>query len=527
MTSLKKTVFSWWRILRSPVPPRLERGDSGSVKSHRSDASSRDVVPRPKRRGGLCSYTKLLRSNRNYRLFLISHLCQHAGDWFVHVAGLIAIEQLVPDSGTAISILVATKMIPMIIFTYFGGALADNLDRRKLMIALDAWNATIAIFYILALQSQSPNFFYIVSFIRHTVVAIYEPITRSIVPLLVGSDDDLKIAMTMNGIAWAITLAVGGTVAGWTAARLGVGACYIVDSSTYVISTVVMWMVTGKYCVREIAATSVTSFLSSLEEKPMKYKFQRCLSFILSPVVSFARMFMQLMGFLIVCKFGMLVFMKATGQLTWGSADVINIHFAHMDKDEVTKSKHIGLMYSSVGIGCLLGPIFANNFTDMEHPRSLQFACVSALGVISFGWVGMSMSARIEWLCFFNTVRAFGSAIIWINSTLLLQKLTPSGMLGRILSFDFAIAMLFDTIASFVTGRYVDADTPIHDVAFGAAVATATIWVFWSLYHSARLGAARKSFNAENIVSPSVSCHSNDSIRKRERDVENVINTAV
>lgn len=112
---------------------------------------------------------------------------------------------------------------------------------------------------------------------------------------------------------------------------------------------------------------------------------------------------------------------KATGQLTWGSADVINIHFAHMDKDEVTKSKHIGLMYSSVGIGCLLGPIFANNFTDMEHPRSLQFACVSALGVISFGWVGMSMSTRIEWLCFFNTVRAFGSAIIWINSTLLLQ----------------------------------------------------------------------------------------------------------
>ncbi len=216
------------------------------------------------------------------------------------------------NDSTAVSILVATKMIPMILFTYFGGALADNFDRRKLMITLDAWNATVAIFYILALKSQSPKFFYIVSLIRHTVVAIYEPITRSIVPLLVGSDDELKIAMTMNGVAWAITLAVGGTVAGWTAARLGVGTCYIVDSSTYIISTIVMWMVKGKYCVREKAATSATSFLSSLEEKPMIYKLQNFLAFAVSPVLAFVRMFMELMGYLLVCKFGMLVLMKVS-----------------------------------------------------------------------------------------------------------------------------------------------------------------------------------------------------------------------
>ncbi len=87
--------------------------------------------------------------------------------------------------------------------------------------------------------------------------------------------------------------------------------------------------------------------------------------------------------------------------------------------------------------------------------------------------------------------------------------------------------MLFDTIASFITGSYVDADTPVHDVAFGAAVTTATMWVFWSLYHSARLGAARKSFNAENVVSPSVSCHSNDSIRMRERADKKAISPCV
>ena len=91
-------------------------------------------------------------------------------------------------------------MIPMILLTSFGGALADRFDRRRLMIALDAWNAMIALLYLVALRYESATLLYVVSFVRHAVVALYEPVTRSIVPMLVTSDEDLKYAMTMNGM---------------------------------------------------------------------------------------------------------------------------------------------------------------------------------------------------------------------------------------------------------------------------------------------------------------------------------------
>ncbi len=71
-----------------------------SVKSHKSNANARiSTSSLTRKRHEFRDYMTLLKKNRNYRLYLASHLCQHAGDWFVHVASLIAIEQLAPNSG--------------------------------------------------------------------------------------------------------------------------------------------------------------------------------------------------------------------------------------------------------------------------------------------------------------------------------------------------------------------------------------------------------------------------------------------
>lgn len=218
---------------------------------------------------------------------------------------------------TAISILIATRMIPMILFTSFGGALADIFDKRKLMIALDAWNSFVALFYLLALRYKSVSLLYAVSFVRNSFVAIYEPITRSIVPLLMENDHDLKSAVTMNGMAWALTLTFGGTLAGSTAARLGTDSCFLVDSGSYIVSAMVMCMVRGRYCVRvqdRVVCSDKTSTDCGLKEDGrFETLFQnRRLCMIFTPVVSFGKLSMELFGYLVSCRFTMLVFMKVS-----------------------------------------------------------------------------------------------------------------------------------------------------------------------------------------------------------------------
>ncbi len=205
----------------------------------------------------------------------------------------------------------------MILFTSFGGVLADLFDKRKLMIALDTWNSFVALFYLVALHYRSVSILYFVSFIRNSFVAIYEPITRSIVPLLMENDDDLKSAVTMNGMAWALTLTFGGTLAGWTAARLGVASCFLVDTVSYILSAVVIYMVRGRYCVREedgVAASAEKSsdVGSKWGWRCVKLFRNKRLCMVFTPVVSLVKLSMELLGYLVTCKFTMLVFMKVS-----------------------------------------------------------------------------------------------------------------------------------------------------------------------------------------------------------------------
>eukprot|EP00569_Conticribra_weissflogii_P018953 CAMPEP_0171441124 /NCGR_PEP_ID=MMETSP0881-20121228/24426_1 /TAXON_ID=67004 /ORGANISM="Thalassiosira weissflogii, Strain CCMP1336" /LENGTH=62 /DNA_ID=CAMNT_0011963773 /DNA_START=59 /DNA_END=244 /DNA_ORIENTATION=- len=60
-------------------------------------------------------------------------------------------------------------------------------------------------------------------------------------------------------------------------------------------------------------------------------------------------------------------------------------------------------------------------------------------------------------------------------------------------------------MVSFATGIRIDSGISTRTVALGSAGLMGILWVFWSSYHMARMGAARKSLNSEEKVSvPSV-----------------------
>jgi Na+/melibiose symporter-like transporter len=153
-------------------------------------------------KANLLDYFELLRCNRNYRLYLLSHCMQHTGDWFVRVAALLSVERLAPDSSTAISIVILCKTLPEVFITPFGGILSDKFDRKKLMMTLDSVAAIGTLSYILALRSGSVKNFYLATIVRASVSSLYEPVTKSIFPMFITNPEDLKRAATLNGSAW-------------------------------------------------------------------------------------------------------------------------------------------------------------------------------------------------------------------------------------------------------------------------------------------------------------------------------------
>mmetsp|Transcript_15415 Transcript_15415/g.18766 ORF Transcript_15415/g.18766 Transcript_15415/m.18766 type:complete len:482 (+) Transcript_15415:93-1538(+) len=443
-------------------------------------------------------YWGLLRENSNYRYYLLAHCMEHLGDWFIGIAAILSVERLAPDSATAISIITLCKFIPEVFVTPIGGVLSDIYDRRRLMIYLDSVSAFIALSYVIALRSGNVHNLFLVTVLRSTVSSIYEPITKSIVPMFVTNAEDLTCAATLNSMAWSTMLLLGGILGGYAASTLGVEACYVIDFLTYIVSALVMLKVKGDFRVFQTHESNNDNLESDKDggKKKLMAKMRVKLSRLLQPIKSFITMTIDLFMYLFTCGFGLCVLLKASGTLCWGSQDVLNASFSYVHNDEGETSRRLGIIYSCAGIGCLLGPIISNlTIVHGDRPNTIQLACIGAFMFIITGWLGIASAPSFEVICLFTIVRAMGESIIWMNASLLLQTLTSPAILGRMLGFEYSMARLTEAITSFVAGRLEDSGYGKHEIATLQALSTGVIFIFWTIYHLFGSGAANKRFS--------------------------------
>jgi len=189
--------------------------------------------------------------------------------------------------------------------------------------------------------------------------------------------------------------------------------------------------------------------------------------------------------------FGPLVFMKGCDALVYGASDILNVALSDQGiEQEDQNNARMGMLFGCVGIGSFLGPIFANNMTDMKNPNSLQLACVWAFGLLGVGYLGIGISDSFIGVCFFSAIRAAGSDIAWINSELLLQKFTKPGMLGRVVALDYAIAEFSEGATAVLAGVLQDKyGMSPQAVALVMAAIAAFFCVVWLTYHVCGRGA--------------------------------------
>lgn len=178
------------------------------------------------------SYWKLLKKNRDYRFFLTSYLITHGGEWLTYIASIDFIERSQVERGdttlsrTSISVLVLVRLLPNVLFSGFGGTLADAYDRRKLMTVLDVAGAICALFFVLACQLNSISLIYLATFLQQSVAGLYEPSSSSIVPLLVRNEQDLQKATILAGLVWSAITAFGAAASGFIVDALGSRTCF-------------------------------------------------------------------------------------------------------------------------------------------------------------------------------------------------------------------------------------------------------------------------------------------------------------
>ncbi|MER6169951.1 MFS transporter [Streptosporangium sp. NPDC001681] len=137
----------------------------------------------------------------------------------------------ITESSFWVGMLGPANLIPLVVFGLWGGAIADAVDRRRLLIigALIAWSGTLALLVQAALGSTSVGLLLATVALHATGFAITGPTRGAIIPRLVPADL-IPAANTLNFLVSGLGTVVGPLIGGVVLAQSGFAAAYLIDA---------------------------------------------------------------------------------------------------------------------------------------------------------------------------------------------------------------------------------------------------------------------------------------------------------
>src|SRR5262249_58644285 len=84
-------------------------------------------------------------STRNYRLFAAGQVVSNTGTWMQRVAQDWLVLQLTHGSGTALGLAIGLQFLPQLLFSLWGGVIADRYRKRNILLATQAVMGMLAL----------------------------------------------------------------------------------------------------------------------------------------------------------------------------------------------------------------------------------------------------------------------------------------------------------------------------------------------------------------------------------------------
>ncbi len=190
----------------------------------------------PSRLRGLLVDLEPVRRDRDFRMLWLGQLVSGLGRQVTVVALPLELWELTRNP-LAIGLLAIVQLIPILVFALGGGAVADAVDRRRLLLVTQiCLAATSAAFAFLAFMPAPPLWgFYVVAFVAAGIGAVDQPTRSSAIPRLVPRER-LQAAIAVNWLSFQ-TVAVAGPIFGGILVQLaGVAWAFSFDVATFTAS---------------------------------------------------------------------------------------------------------------------------------------------------------------------------------------------------------------------------------------------------------------------------------------------------
>ncbi len=171
---------------------------------------------------------------RNFRLFATGQVISNTGTWMQRVAQDWLILDLTHGSGTAVGITTGLQFLPLLLFSLWGGMIADRYPKRNVLMVTQASMGALAVILgvLVVTGVVQPWHVYLLAFGLGLATVVDNPTRQSFAIEMVGRDD-LTNAIGLNSAVFNLARITGPAVAGLVISLIGTPAAFFLNAASY------------------------------------------------------------------------------------------------------------------------------------------------------------------------------------------------------------------------------------------------------------------------------------------------------
>lgn len=178
-----------------------------------------------------------LRQSRDFRLLFLAGTVFYFGAMVSYVAIPYQIYRLT-GSNFAVGAIGLVELVPLVVFGLYGGALADHVDRRRLLVWTGVAQAAFTAVLAVNAFRDEPSIWviFVIAALLASSSSMQRPSREALMPRTVRHEQ-IAAANALTSLGMEIGVLVGPALGGLLVAYVGIGWCFLVDIAGLSIAT--------------------------------------------------------------------------------------------------------------------------------------------------------------------------------------------------------------------------------------------------------------------------------------------------
>ena len=362
-------------------------------------------------------------AHRDFRLFWSGQLVSLIGTWMQSVAQSWLVLELT-NSPFLLGLVGTLQFAPVLFFSFFAGAMADRLPKRRLIIATQSVMCVQALVLAALVHRGHVQFWHVavMAGIYGLANTVDMPTRQAFVAEMVGKES-LRSAIALNSAMFNSARVVGPALAGLVIARWGTAVAFLFNGLSFVAVIVALTLLHSEGLPRPRSGRSMRSEIG--EGLTYAVRTPR-IALVLSLVLCVSTFFFN-----------------------------YNTLVPLLARDILHQDAHgFGLLMTAVGLGAVVGAVALASFGTERPPVIVLIVSALLLGVASMTMSGVS---RFGMAMALLAVMGFCGMLFMTGANTTVQLTVPDELRGRVMALHTLMFAGMTPFGAFLVGSVTQA----------------------------------------------------------------------